>query len=158
MRKIFIAALCGLLMNFLTVPAASAAEKIDSVAVKNSDVEFCVYKLFAQRRAVLRAQIDSLQLQIERLQSEIALLQLQLQKNPDDAATQNKLKTARHELAARRHELAEKWHELGRIYFAEGDYDNSLDAFNHAVELVYADSKDEQLSAPNEHVQNDKTD
>ena len=108
MRKIFYVAFVAALMNFSMTPNAFAeVVSLESSLVKNSDVTFCSYASFAQRKEILRAKINQKELMLER--------------NPNDAKL--------------RHELAEAWHELGRLYYAGEEYTEALNAFNKAVEL-----------------------
>ena len=58
MRKSFITVLIAVLMNFLIMPVTNAEVlTLESSTVKNSDVTFCGYALFAKRKEVLRAKI-----------------------------------------------------------------------------------------------------
>ena len=52
MRKIFVAVLCGLLMNFAPLPVTAEA----AIVADKPDVEFCGYKLFAERQRELQRQ------------------------------------------------------------------------------------------------------
>ena len=108
MRKNFIVILVAVLMNFLIVPTTNAeVSALESSTVKNSDITFCGYGLFAQRKELIRAKIQKNQIVLEN--------------NPNDTKA--------------RHELASSWHELGRIYYAEEDYGEALTAFNKALDI-----------------------
>lgn len=105
MKKIFIAAMCGLLVNF--APVSAEVVPINSGIANNSGIRFCGYALFAQKRLELQGKINR--------------YQLLLKENPNDAKV--------------KHELAKTWHELGRLNLAEEEYNDALAAFNEAVKL-----------------------